>query len=232
MKKVAGIFLLLAFCSLRVSAQELSLFGPLPVSSVPANPEPLDKPQLPHIPPPPKPHLEKPTRSHLELGGGYLYTSLLEADGKRLNMNGFSMYADYRIFRWLSAAADLSGSYNLNTVNGNTQLYTLMFGARIYPLGHRHKITPFGEFLIGPGYAGYNLEAQGGFAEYSHWGWSTAWMGGGGLDVKFKKRWTIRLIEADYEHTNFYQITSAGYGNGGQGNYRAAVGVIYRFGVQ
>jgi hypothetical protein len=145
-------------------------------------------------------------------------------------MNGFSMYADYRIFRWLSVGADLSGAYNINSVNGNTQLYTLMFGARIYPLGHRHKITPFGEILVGPAYSGYNLESQGGFNSFSHWGWSTAWMGGGGFDVKFKKRWSIRLIELDYEHTNFSQINAGSYGGTSQGNYRVSVGMIYRFG--
>ena len=32
MNKVAGIFLLLAIFGVRVSAQELSLFGPLPIS--------------------------------------------------------------------------------------------------------------------------------------------------------------------------------------------------------
>ena len=172
------------------------------------------------------------TRANFELGGGYMYRTLLEADSHRLNMNGFSMYADYRIFRWLSVAGDLSGAYNINSVNGNTQLYTLMLGARLYPLGHRHKITPFGEFLIGPGYSGYNLQAQGGFNSFSHWGWSTAWMAGGGLDVKFTKRWTIRLIEFDYEHTNFGMINAASYGGSSQGNYRGAVGIIYRFGVK
>jgi len=233
MKKVAGILFLLASFGLPVSAQELSLFGPLPVSPMPVSPPPenllfgIPKPHFPHIP---KPHLEKPSRSNFELGGGYMYRSLLEADSHRLNMNGFSTYADYRIFRWLSVGADLSGTYNINSVNGNTQLYSLMFGARIYPLGHRHKITPFGEVLVGPAYSGYNLESQGGFNPYSHWGWSAAWMGGGGFDVKFKKRWTIRLIELDYEHTNFSQINAGSYGGSSQGNYRAAVGMIYRFG--
>lgn len=230
MKKVAGILLLLAIFGVRVSAQELSLFGPLPIGPAPVMPPPenmlfgIPKPHLS------KPHVPKPTRANFELGGGYMYTSLLQADNKRLNMNGFSMYADYRIFRWLSVAGDLSGVYNINSTNGNTQLYTLMFGARIYPLGHRHRITPFGEILLGPGYSGYNLESQGGFNPYSHWGWSLAWMGGGGFDVKFKTRWTIRLIEFDYEHTNFYQINASNYGGTGQGNYRAAVGIIYRFG--
>ena len=176
MKKVAGILLLLAIFGVRVSAQELSLFGPLPISPAPVSPPPenllfgIPKPHLS------KPHVDKPTRANFELGGGYMYRSLLQADGKRLNMNGFSMYLDYRIFRWLSFASDLSGAYNINSTNGNTQLYTLMFGARIYPLGHRHKLTPFGEVLIGTGYSGYNLESQGGFNPYSHWGWANTWM--------------------------------------------------------
>jgi hypothetical protein len=230
MKKVAGVLFLLAICGLRVSAQELSLFSPLPVAPVPVSPEPVDlKPHFPHIP---KPHLQKPSRSNFELGGGYMYRSLLQADSLRLNMNGFSMYADYRIFRWLSVGADLSGAYNINSVNGNTQIYTLLFGARIYPLGHRHKITPFGEVLGGPAYSGYDLESQGGFNSFAHWGWASAWMAGGGFDVKFKKRWSIRLIELDYEHTNFYQINSGNYGGTAQGNYRASVGMIYRFGVK
>jgi hypothetical protein len=235
MKKVAGILFLFAFFGLRVSAQELSLFGPLPVSPMPVSPMPVGPepvnltPSIPHIP---KPHVDKPSRANFALGGGYMYRSLYEADGRRLNMNGFSMYADYRIFRWLSLGADLSGAYNINSVNGNTQLYTLMFGARIYPLGHRHKITPFGEVLIGTGYSGYTLESQGGFNPYSHWGWGNTWMGGGGFDVKFKQRWTVRLLEMDYEHTSFNQINAGSYGGTAQGNYRASVGMIYRFGVK
>jgi hypothetical protein len=55
-------------------------------------------------------------------------------------------------------------------------------------------------------------------------------MAGGGFDVKFKKRWTIRLIEFDYEHTGFTQINASLYSGYSQGNYRGAVGFIYRFG--
>ncbi len=77
MKKVAGILFLLAFFGLRVSAQELSLFGPLPVSPMPVSPPPenllfgIPKPHLS------KPHVEKPSRANFELGGGYMYRSLL-----------------------------------------------------------------------------------------------------------------------------------------------------------
>ncbi|MFZ3216976.1 MAG: outer membrane beta-barrel protein [Candidatus Acidiferrales bacterium] len=249
MKKVAGIVLLFAFFGLPVKAQEFSLFGPGPFVGSSVAPsaetadssEPLASPEpaalWPHLPPPhlgkPHFHLEKPSRSRFSLGGGYMYRTLLEADTHRQNMNGFSMYADYRIFRWLSAAADLSGAYNIGFTNGDTQLYTLMFGARIYPLGHRHKIIPFGEVLIGPAYSAFHLKPQGGYGDLSISGSSLAWMGGGGLDVRFKRRWTIRLIEADYEHTNFGIINSTGSYNGmSQGNYRGAVGIIYNFGVR
>ena len=36
----------------------------------------------------------------------------------------------------------------------------------------------------------------------------------------------------DYEHTGFDMINAQGYGGTGQGNYRASVGMIYRFGVK
>jgi hypothetical protein len=57
-------------------------------------------------------------------------------------------------------------------------------------------------------------------------------MAGGGLDVRFKKRWTIRLIDANYELTHFSDIGTGNYGGTSQGNYRASVGLIYRFGVK
>ena len=87
MKKVAGILLLLALFGVRVSAQELSLYGPLPISPAPVNPPPENLLWGIHKPHIPKPHLQKPSRANFELGGGYMYRTLLEADSHRLNMN-------------------------------------------------------------------------------------------------------------------------------------------------
>lgn len=216
MKKVAGILLLTALFCGHAMAQENSMFHP----------------HLSKLKP------RKPDRAKFELGAGYTYRSFLEPSphppnlSNRLNMNGFNVHGEYRIFHWLSAAGDISGAYNVSTINGNTQMYTLMFGPELYPLGHRHKITPFGHFLVGEGFSVYNLASQGGFAPVSHWDNGYVWMVGGGLDVRFKKRWVIRLIDANYEITHFANVGTGSYGGTSQGNYRMSVGLIYRFGVK
>jgi hypothetical protein len=216
MKKVAGILLLAALFCGHAMAQENSMFHP----------------HLSKFKP------RKPDRAKFELGAGYTYRSFLEPSphppnlSNRLNMNGFNVHGEYRIFRWLSAAGEISGAYNISTINGNTQMYTLMFGPELYPLGHRHKITPFAHVLFGEGFSVYNLASQGGFAPVSHWDNGYLWMAGGGLDIRFKKRWAIRLIDADYEITHFANVGTGSYGGTSQGNYRVSVGVIYRFGVK
>jgi hypothetical protein len=219
MKKVAGILFLIVFFGLPIQAQQFSLVAPPP-------------PDLtPHLG---KIHFSKPTRTKFSLGGGYMYRSLLEADAHRENMSGFNLYADYALLRWLSIGADLSGGYNISRVNGNTQIYTLMFGGRIYPFGHKHKLIPFAQVLAGPAFSVFNLESQGGFPVNDYWSHAGVFMGGAGLDVRYKKRWTIRLIELDYEETHFYNIVNSpgGFYSGGQGNYRGSVGIIYHFGVK
>ncbi|MGB8438266.1 MAG: hypothetical protein WCE26_02660 [Candidatus Acidiferrales bacterium] len=216
MKKIAGILLLTALFCGHAMAQENSMF----------------KPNLSKLKP------RKPDRAKFELGAGYTYRSFLEPSphppnlSNRLNVNGFNVHGEYRIFRWLSAAGEISGAYNISSINGNTQMYTLMFGPELYPLGHRHKITPFGHVLFGEGFSVYNLASQGGFAAVSHWDNGYMWMAGGGLDVPFKKRWTIRLIDANYEITHFANVGTGSYDGTSQGNYRVSVGVIYRFGVK
>lgn len=206
MKKVAGFFLMvLIFCS-PVLAQDRDGW---------------------------KVFKKPPTKTRFELGGGVLFRSFSNLTptgsptGTRLDMVGWNGYADYRFLRWLSLGGELSGAYHLSSENGNTQLYTLMLGPAIYPLGHDHKITPFGHVLFGPGFYGLDLESQGGFNHFSRWDHSLAWMAGGGLDVKFKKRWRIRLIEFDYEDTKFNVSGTPGYGN-----YRVTAGLLYRFGLK
>jgi hypothetical protein len=46
------------------------------------------------------------------------------------------------------------------------------------------------------------------------------------LDWRVKKRWAIRVIQADYEQTRFLS------GSPSQGNYRISVGLVYRFGIK
>jgi hypothetical protein len=206
MKKFAGLFLLLAiFCSPAVAQEKDSW----------------------------KVFKRPPQRSRFELGGGLLFRSFYNinstgtATGQRLNQLGWSGYADYRFLRWLSLGGDLSGAYHLSSNNGNTQIYTVMIGPRFYPFGHEHKITPFGQVLFGRGFYGYNLESQGGFNPFSRWTNGYNWMGGGGLDFRYKRRWLLRIPEVDYESSHF-----GASGQPSQGNFRLSVGLIYRFGVR
>ena len=106
-----------------------------------------------------------------------------------------------------------------------TQLYNIYIGPRFYPFGHAHKITPFGHFLIGPAIYWNNIPPAGGYDAYSYWDHALS-LDGRRRDsiLRWKKRWTIRLIEVDWEHTKFFNQST------GQGNYRASVGIIYRFG--
>ena len=76
-EKVAGILFLLALFGLPVSAQELSLFGPLPISPMPVSPA-AGGHLLQHLPPTPhleKPHLDKPTRATSFSTGRRIYVS-------------------------------------------------------------------------------------------------------------------------------------------------------------
>ena len=173
----------------------------------------------------------KPSASKLELGGGYTYVSLVRLDGThRENMNGFNAFGEYRVVKWISVAMDLSGSYNFSHAtqtrpsNGTTQLYNIYIGPRFYPFGHNHKITPYGHFLFGPAIYGNNIPAAGGYNSYSYWDHTFSWMAGAGADWRLKKRWAVRVIDIDWEHTKFFNQSV------GQGNYRVSAGIVYKFG--
>jgi hypothetical protein len=173
----------------------------------------------------------KPTASKFELGGGYTYVSLVKVDGThRENMNGFNVFGEYRVIKWISVGLDASGTFNSSHAtqtrpsNGKTQLYTIYIGPKFYPFGHTHKITPYGQLMIGPGIYWNYIPPAGGFDAYNYWDHAASWLAGGGLDLRWKKRWAVRLIEVDWEHTKFYNQSQ------GQGNYRASVGIVYKFG--
>lgn len=164
-----------------------------------------------------------------EIGGGVAYRSFDQFSGSRLNMAGFEAYGDYHIWRFINVAADFAGTYNrygtsgsLNKTNSSTDIYSFLVGPQLYPFGHDHKVTVFGHVLFGGGDYVYHL-SQVGFTSFDKSYFGPVWMGGGGLDWKIKKHWSLRLVEADYERTSFLS------GAPSQGNYRASIGLLYRF---
>jgi outer membrane protein with beta-barrel domain len=164
-----------------------------------------------------------------EIGGGAAYRSFDQFSGTRLNTFGWEAYGDYHIWRFINVAGEIAGTYNrfsssgsVNKTNTSTDIYSFLVGPQLYPFGHHHKITPYAHVLFGGGDYRFHIN-QVGFTPFSTSYFGPVWMGGGGLDWKFKEHWSIRLIQADYEQTRFLVGAAA------QTNYRASIGLVYRF---
>ena len=169
-----------------------------------------------------------------EIGGGYDYTLFANSVGKsHLNMSGWDVNGAYNWRRHFAAVLDISGVYNTQSssnpgINGiDTHVYTYAAGPRFYPLGH-HKLTLFGQVLFGGGHVSQFLPGVPPFPPTTVKDNSFTAIAGGGLDVNWTEHWAIRLVEADYEHSNFFSSRSSGVG---QGDERLVVGIVYRFGV-
>ena len=176
--------------------------------------------------PPPKPKRVPIPTPKAELSAGYTLHRYDVSSGPKLSMNGWYGSGEYNVFRhWLGVAAELSGAYKDEGVNGDTSLYTLMVGPQIYPFRH-HKVTPFVHVLFGEGYVRISFPAYAGFPAFTRSDTSRAWQGGGGLDLDRWEHWGVRLIQIDYGSTNFFSTPSYT----GQTNIRASVGLTYRWG--
>ena len=158
----------------------------------------------------------------VDLSSGYSLRLYTLPDYARVGMNGWYASADHDIFRWLGAAAEVTGAYRDNGTNGNTAIYTALIGPQFYPFGHRHRLTIFGHFLVGEGYYRVHYPAFAGFPQNTNSDLRFSWEAGGGLEMTRSAHWGIRLFELDYGKTHFFGPS--------QNNYRLSIGFIYRFG--
>ncbi len=170
-----------------------------------------------------------------ELAGGYaLRTYYAPFEPNALHLNGWFASLDYNRFTWLGFTGEaVGGGINQSGVNnidgglyGKTSVYTLLIGPQVYPFRH-HKVTPFAHFLFGAGYYRNVTSSYGGFPGGNHDSLVRAWEVGGGLDLAWRQRWTIRLVQLDTTSANFFSNTST-YAN--RSLIRFSVGVVYHFG--
>jgi hypothetical protein len=167
-------------------------------------------------------------RFDLSAGGSFrVYQQSEKASDSKIGMPGWYASADYNFHKFrnhFGVEIEGSGNYRNQGYYGRTSVYTFFAGPRIYPFGH-HKLTPYGHVLFGGGYYRNVIPPAGGadFTTLRTYG-SKAWEAGGGLDLNIKKHWGVRMLELDYARTRFYSY------NIKQANYRASIGVIYRFG--
>ena len=172
--------------------------------------------------PPAKP-LPPPYVPRYELSGGYSYRTFNPTGQARIGLNGGYGSIEYNLLSRIGAAAEVSGGFKNQGLNGDLSIYSVMAGPQVYPFKHRRKLTPFMHFLFGEQFYRNDYPAVGGFPHAVSTDSVFSWEGGGGFDVAYKTHWQIRLIQFDYAPTKFL-------GSGTKTGYRASVGIVYRFG--
>jgi hypothetical protein len=146
--------------------------------------------------------------------------------GYYLNMPGWTASAEYTFRRWVGAQGELSGDYSNRAYVGFTSVHEALIGPQFFPVGHR-KFTPWGHALVGEGYYRDSIPAFGGFPAKVNGDFAFSWEGGLGVDMHYKKRWSIRVLEFDYVSTKFYTNHP---NTPDQSDYRVQVGAVYSIG--
>jgi hypothetical protein len=213
MKKLVGLFGLLALFIMPVAAQDTA--AP-PQDQAPTAPtEPV---KVKHTYPTPK----------SELSGGFTIRGYYGLNGSTINMKGGFASYDYNFFRWLGLEGEVLGVSGLLKIPMqpalDVHIFTALAGPKIYPLGH-HKFTPFGHFLYGAGINTTAVSAFGGYGGNASAVVVQAWQLGGGLDYNRWTHWGIRLIQFDYGSAKFL-----GNNIPNQSSKRVSFGFVYRFG--
>jgi hypothetical protein len=194
--------------------------APAMAQVTPENPE--QQPEPPAVPataPAPPPSIPK-----WDLSAGYtLQIFRTVSGGPRTSLQGWYASVNYNYYSWLGIEAQASGDYRFQPNPGSDiAIYGLMAGPRIYPLRHR-KLEPWAHILFGGAIFRSHYPAFGGIGPITRVYDSKAFEGGGGFDLNRWSHWGIRLIEIDYERTQFN-------GSYNQPSYRVAIGFTYRFG--
>ena len=141
----------------------------------------------------------------IELSAGYSYVRFRSTPA--VNLNGWVLGGQYKIWDWLGVAADFDGQYG--KVGGvSSHVYTYLFGPQVsWP----RRISPFGHVLFGGAkFSGGNFTSK-----------SFAYAVGGGVDARISSRFSWRIIEGDVIPTHL--------GSNEQHNTRLSTGIVFRF---
>jgi opacity protein-like surface antigen len=148
----------------------------------------------------------------VEVFGGYSY--LHESDsGVTNNFNGGSGSLAYNMTPWLGLVGDFGG-YHWSQAGADANVITYLFGPKI--AYRRGPITPFAQVLLG----GAHLSGSGGGAAENAFAMTV----GAGVDWNATAHIGIRLVQAEYLMTKFYDGL-----NNRQNDARISTGVVFRF---
>jgi outer membrane protein OmpA-like peptidoglycan-associated protein len=144
------------------------------------------------------------------------------------NNHGAAGSFTFNVSKWVGLTAELGGyqfQRNLSPLTGssasvNGGFMTYLFGPRLNMRKFDHFV-PFAEFLVGGAHGGSDLGGQ----DQN----TFAIAAGGGLDIVLTKNVSWRFAQLDYLMTNF-SGTAVG-ATARQDNFRAATGIVLRFGI-
>ena len=156
-----------------------------------------------------------------EVFGGYSYfrlddpVSLID-----LNLHGWNASVSGNVNNWLGIVGDFSGHYGGPEAFGigvpflDVNTHSFMVGPR---LSYRsERVTPFAHFLIGATRGSTGLFG----VSFSRNALSGAI--GGGLDLRVSRNFAVRVIQADYLMTRFFDER--------QNNMRLSAGIVFLLG--
>jgi outer membrane protein OmpA-like peptidoglycan-associated protein len=180
-------------------------------------------------------------RAELFVGYSYLRAMPAPADGNRLMwMNGGSTSLALSFNRYLGIVGDF-GAYTNSKIrfqggygstvdvdNANIGAFSYLFGPRL-SFRNSSRVTPFVQALFGEMHANEVKLSNCTFRCTLLPDQDTfAWTAGGGLDIRVKRHFAIRLIQAEYLMTRFQDYSTGTTSS--QNDMRLSSGIVFRFG--
>lgn len=185
------------------------------------------RPVFAQAPAQPDPAIERPSRAELALG-----YSLLRSNAPPGGCGCFNLNGGGAAFAWkvnpaqFALVADVTVAHAGAISNSGESLTLSAFtaGMRYVPqIGHT-RLQPYGQLLAGIAHSSGSL-VEGSNPGAANAGAAFAANIGGGLDLRANRRFSVRLVEANYLLTTFDNGT-----NNHQNNLRLSAGIVVRFG--
>lgn len=165
-------------------------------------------------------------RPELALGYSYVRSNAPPGGCTCFNQNGGSAEIAFPLKKpQFALAGDVTVTHagGIASSGYGLTMSTYTAGLRYEPKIRHSAIEPFGQVLVGLGHASGTL-VNGTGAEVGNAGAAFASILGGGMDLRLKGRWSLRLVEGDYLLTTFDNGV-----NNHQNNLRINTGLVLRF---